>query len=166
MLSVDLRGNSARLSLAEIISGGERYVSSPAAFAAFAMGLRLEPWLLAEGLGGQGAGAAAGFTYFRALMHGVVPRIYDVRHLERLGGRFALRIADLGGRGDFTVIAMNRRVLTLSGLPHDAATGRPVIDAEIHAGAFLAFCNDLLAELAEGTLRRIAERRIAQPNAT
>lgn len=162
MLSIDQRGTAARLSLPEIVTGGSRYVSAPAAFAGFVAGLKVRRELLTEPGWNQAAGAAGRFAWFRTLMHGVVPRVYDVAHLERLGGRFALR---LDGAGDFTVIAMNRRVLTLSGLPLDDETGLPVIDAAIRADAFQALWNDLIADLAETTLARIeaarAPRRIA-----
>ncbi|MGE7155990.1 hypothetical protein ACQKJ1_19890 [Methylorubrum rhodesianum] len=166
MLSIDQRGGTARLSLAEIVTGGRRYVSAPAAFAGFMAGLRLRPELLAEPGWNQPAGAAGRFAWFRTLMHGVVPRFYDVTHLERLGGRFALRLDGAGaseaGIGDFTVIAMNRRILTLSGLPLDEETGEPVIDAAIRADAYLALWNDLLADLADTTLARIEAARAAR----
>ena len=159
MLIVDIRNSSARLSLAEIVASGQRYVSDPSAFAAFAAGLRLEPWLLTQRMADRGVGAASGSIYFQNLMKAVVPRVYDITHLEKLGGRFALRLSGLGRRGEFTVVAVNRRVLTLSGLPRDEVTGQPVIDADIRADAFLAFCNDQLAELAEATLQRFADAR-------
>jgi hypothetical protein len=95
----------------------------------------------------------------------VVPRFYDVTHLERLGGRFALRLDGARTQGDFTVVAMNRRVLTLSGLPLDAETGAAVFDAAIRADAYLALWNDLLADLAETTLARIEAARAARPAA-
>ncbi|KNY20755.1 hypothetical protein [Methylobacterium sp. ARG-1] len=161
MLMIDMRNSTARLSLPEITAAGRRYVSNPAAFAAFMAGLRLGPEILAEPEWRFAAGAAARFTFFRTLMHAGVPRFYDLRHLEGLGGRFALRLAGAGRHGEFTVVAVNRRVLTLSGLPRDDATGRPVIDAEIRADAFLALWNDLLAELAQTTLERIAASRTA-----
>lgn len=166
MLSIDQRGAPARLPLAEIVTGGSRYVSAPAAFAGFMAGLRLRAELLTEPGWNQPASAAGRFAWFRTLMHGVVPRFYDVAHLERLGGRFALRLdgagASASGIGDFTVIAMNRRVLTLSGLPLDAETGAPVIDAAIRADAYRALWNDLIAELADTTLARIEAARAAR----
>ena len=163
MLSIDLRNSTARLSLEAIVTGGRRYVSAPAAFAGFAAGLRLTPELLTEPALRQPAGAAGRFASFRTLMHAALPRFYDVAHLERLGGRFALRLVphlDPAGTpaapvGDFTVTAVNRRVLTLSGLPLDEDTGAPVIDAAIRADAFQAFWNDRVAELAAATLARI-----------
>ena len=164
MLIIDKQHSAARLSLAEITAPGRGYVSDPDAFAGFVTGLKLESWIIAEPAWRTAPGRA-GAPYFATLMHGAVPRFYDAAHLETLGGRFALRIAGLNGRGDFTVTVMNRRVLTLSGLPHDAETGQPVIDAEIRAEAFLALCNDLLAELAQTTLDRLAMARAARAQA-
>ena len=161
MIVIDTQKSLARLSLAEIIAAGPRYASDPAAFSAFAQGLRPETWLLdASGTSGF-EGASAGFAFYGMLMHEVVPRLYDVRHLDKLGGRFALRLGGLGPRGEFTVIAMNRRVLTLSGLPRDEATGQPVVDAEIRADAFLAFWKDFLAQIALSTLFKAAIPRAA-----
>lgn len=161
---IDQRNHTARLSLSEIVTGGRRYVSHPAAFSSFMAGLRLSPEILSEQDWLKPAGAAGRFAFFRVLMHGTLPRLYDAAHLETLGGRFALRIEGAGGHGDYTVIAMNRRVLTLSGLPLDEETGAAVIDTAIRADAFLALWNDMLAELAQATLRRIEiARRTLRP---
>lgn len=163
---VDLLNSTARMPLGEVMAGGRRYVSNPAAFAGFVAGLRLRPEILAQPEWRNAASAAGGFAFFRALMHGAVPRLYDVAHLESLGGRFALRLAGAGRFCDYTVTAVNRRVLTFSGLPLDEASGRAVIDAEIRADVFLALWNDLLAELAQSTLDRLAAARAAlQPAA-
>ena len=161
MLMIDQRNHTARLALAEIVAGGRRYVTNPVAFSGFMAGLRLRPEILAEPDWLKPAGAAGRFAFFRTLMHGTLPRLYDAAHLQRLGGRFALRIEGAGAHGDYTVIVLNRRVLTLSGLPLDAETGATVIDAAIRADVFLALWNDLLAELAQATLGRIEATRAA-----
>lgn len=166
MLMVDMRNSTARISLREIVAGGRRYVSNPAAFSGFVAGLKLRPEILTEPEWQSPASAAGRFAFFRSLMHGAVPRLYDVAHLEAVGGRFALRLTGAGRHGDYTVSAINRRVLTFSGLPLDEASGGPVIDAEIRADVFLALWNDLLAELAETTLARFSAARAAlQPAA-
>jgi hypothetical protein len=166
MLMIDMRNSTARISLAEIMAGGRRYVSNPAAFAQFMAGLRLTPAILGEPEWQNAASAAGNFTFFRSLMQAAVPRLYDAGHLDTLGGRFALRLGGAGRYGDYTVSLINRRVLTLSGLPLDEVTGQPVIDAEIRADVFLALWNDLLAELAQTTLERLAAARAAlQPAA-
>lgn len=156
---VDMRNTTARVSLREIATSGRRYGSNPVAFSSFMAGVRLSPDLLLEDTWTKSASAASRFALFRTLMHGVLPRFYDVRHLEGLGGRFALKLAGAGHLGDFTVIAMNRRVLTLSGLPLDETTGGSVIDATIRADVFLALWNDILATLAEATLSRAGAAR-------
>ncbi|PJI54270.1 hypothetical protein CTI14_17415, partial [Methylobacterium radiotolerans] len=66
---IDMRNSTARLSLPEITAAGRRYVSNPAAFAAFVAGLRLGPEILAEPEWRFAAGAAARFAFFRTLMH-------------------------------------------------------------------------------------------------
>jgi hypothetical protein len=161
MLMVDMRNHTARLSLDEIMGSGRRYVSNPVAFSGFMAGLRLRPEILGEPEWRNPASAAGGFAFFRTLMHGAVPRLYDPAHLEALGGRFALRLNGAGRHSDYTVTLINRRVLTFSGLPLDEADGAAVIDAAIRADAFLALWNDLLADLAQTTLARLAAARPA-----
>lgn len=152
MLMVDLRKSTARISLRQIQAAGRRYVSNPVAFSYFMAGVKLTPAILLE-TGWQRSGAASNrFEYFRTLMHHVLPKVYDVRHLEQLGGRFALRITRVG---DYTVMALNRRIVTLAGLPIDDESGKPFVDAEIRADVFMALCNDMLAELAQTTLKAL-----------
>lgn len=158
MLMVDMRNTTARITLREITASGRRYVSNPIAFASFAAGLRMPPELLLEQVLQQPAGAAGKFAFFRAMMHEVLPRIYNPRTLENLGGRFALRLT---GVGDYTVIVLNRRVVTLAGLPRDEATGQSIIDAEMRPDVFLALCNDMMARLAETTLAHIDAAKTA-----
>lgn len=166
MLMIDMRNSTARISLHEVATGGRRYVSNPAAFAGFIAGVRLTLDTLSEPEWRNPASAAGRFAFFRNLMHGTLPRLYEVAHLEGLGGRFALRLTGAGRYGDYTVIALNRRVLTLSGLPIDSESGEAVIDASIRADVFLALWNDMLADLAETTLARIGAARAAlQPAA-
>ena len=158
MLMVDMPNSTARIGLADLRASGAAYCTNPERFAAFWETIELTPGMLLEPGWRDSGSAAAGFPYFAAVMHGVVPRACGVRALEALDGRFALRIT---GAGDYTVIAMNRRVVTLAGLPADDATGEVVLDAEIRADAFMALCNDLLADLAEATLQRIVAARRA-----
>jgi hypothetical protein len=143
--------NAARISMKEILGPGRRYVSNPAAFAGFMSGLSLRPSLLLDKRMQRPSDAARRFAFFGAFMHEILPAAYDVRHLEKLGGRFCLRLT---GVGDYTVIALNRRVVTLKGLPSDA-TGAKIVDAEMRADAFAALCNDLVAELSQSTLKML-----------
>jgi hypothetical protein len=162
MLMIDLRNGNARITLHEMMSARRDAVSNPIAFASFASGLSLPPELLTHRCWQLPAGASGGFSFFRSFMHEVVPAAYDARHLQRLGGRFALRLT--GGAGDFTVITMLRRVITLRGLPLDEINGRPVCDAEMRSDVFLAYCNELLAKLSEQTLIRLNTARPAMPS--
>ena len=158
MLMVDMRNSTARITLREILASGRRYVSNPIAFCGFAAGVKMTPGLLLDQDWQNSAGAANRFALFRSVMYELLPRIYDVRKLEAMGGRFALRLT---GVGDYTVIALNRRVVTLAGLPRDEVTQQPIIDAEMRADVFLALLNEMLARLAETTLARIAAARAA-----
>ena len=161
MLMIDMRNSTARISMREITAAGRRYASSPIALASFMAGVRLTPEVLLEGAWRSSAGAAGNFAFFRNLMLGLLPQLYDFRHLEALGGRFALRVTGIGRHGDFTTMAVNRRVVTLTGLPLDEASGAAIADALVRADVFLALWNDMLADLAETTLAHIAAARSA-----
>lgn len=162
MLMVDFRNNTARITMQEILASGRRLVSNPVAFASFMDGVVLRPELLLDPRWQLPGNASGKFAFFRAAMFEVLPTIYDVRHMEKLGGRFALRLT---GVGDYTVIALNRRVVTMSGLPLDEETGKPVIDAEMRADVFMALCNELIADLSERTLKTLNAAKTAIPGA-
>jgi hypothetical protein len=166
MLMIDMRNSTARISMREIAATGRRYASNPIALSSFMAGVRLTPEVLLDGTWRNSAGAAGSFAFFRNLMLGLLPRLYDVRHLEALGGRFALRVTGLGRHGDYTTMAVNRRVVTLTGLPLDETSGTAIIDVSIRADAFLALWNDMLASLAETTLATIAAARSMPPQST
>ena len=155
MLMVDLGSTSARITLDEILTTGTPVVSNAVAFANFARGLRPEPALLTDKCWQAPASAAANFAFFRVFMHETLPRFYDVRHLESMGGRFSLRLPRIA---DFTVIAMNRRVVTLQGPPQDD-TAAAIVHAEMGGDVFMAFCNELLARATETTLRALNVRK-------
>ncbi|KAI94898.1 hypothetical protein T281_08405 [Rhodomicrobium udaipurense JA643] len=154
MLMVDLRNTNARLTMREFLASGRRYASNPIAFASFASGLRFGPRILLDERWRLPGNASSRFAFFRVLMHEILPPNYDVRHLETLGGRFALSLKPVG---DYTVIALNRRVVTLSGLPRDEKTGAAIADVTMRPDAFLALCNELIADLSEKTLKALGK---------
>ena len=154
MLMVDGH-TSARITLEEILTTGTPVVSNSIAFASFARGLRLEPALLTDKCWRTPGDAAARFGFFRVFMHETLPRFYDVRHLESMGGRFSLRLTRIA---DFTVVAMNCRIVTLQGPPQDD-TAAAIIHAEMSGAVFMAFCNELLAQATETTLRALNIRK-------
>ncbi|WP_088348658.1 MULTISPECIES: hypothetical protein [Rhodomicrobium] len=160
MLMVDMRNNTARITMQEILASGRRLVSNPVAFASFMEGLVLTPDILLDPRWQLPGNASSRFSFFRSAMFEVLPTLYDARHLEKLGGRFALRLT---GVGDYTVIALNRRVVTLSGLPVEEQSGKPVIDAEMGADVFMALCNELIADLSERTLKTLTAARSGRP---
>lgn len=156
MLMIDTRRMTARITIQDILKVGKQWASNPVALGAFMLGVKLpadtllDPrWRLPASLSGQRG-------FYDAVVGDLVPSAYDVRHLDTLGGRFALRL--IGG-GDYTVIAMNRRVVTLPGLPIEEATGQPVIDTEMRADVFTAVCNELLFNLAESMVKAFDARK-------
>src|SRR5262249_51968604 len=116
MLIIDMNNNAARMTMKELIASGRRYVSNPIAFASFMSGLKPSPELLLDRrLAGEGQPGNR-FAFFHIVMHELLPAHYDVQHLQALGGRFCLRLMAVG---DYTVIALNRRVVTVRSLPVD-----------------------------------------------
>ena len=151
MLIVDMNNRAARITMRELVAAGRRYASNPIAFARFMAGLKPSSDLLLDRRLGPGPGRSGNrFTFFHVVMHELLPAHYDVQHLQSLGGRFCLRLTAVG---DYTVIALNRRVVTLRGLPADPATGQMTFDAEVRADAFRALCNDIVVELCERMIR-------------
>jgi hypothetical protein len=159
MLMVDMGNTNARLTLAEVLSSGRRYVSNPVAFASFAAGFAPRADLIMDGCWQLPGNVSGNFAFFKRFLHEVLPFHYNVHHLESLGGRFALRLTAVG---DFTLTAMLRRVVTLRGLPLDEESGQPIIDAEMRADAFMALCNELLADLCEKTLLMLSSANAAR----
>lgn len=154
MLLVDLRNTNARLSMPELLASGKRFASNPAALAAFFAGVRFTPDVLLDERWKASAAASGKFAFFRAVMHNLLPPACDAAHLESLGGRFALQIL---GVANYTVMTLNRRVVTLGGLPVDGA-GKPLVDVAIRSEAFVALFNDIIADLSEKTLEGLARR--------
>jgi hypothetical protein len=137
------------MSLQEILAGGKRYVSNPALFCEFMKGLKVGYGLLLDQRLTTAASASGGFMLFNFFLHEILPEYYNVRHLEAMGRRFALR---LNGVGDYTVTALNRRVVTFKGLPISEATKTLVIDVEMRPEVFIALCNEIVAQLSERVL--------------
>lgn len=160
MLLIDSGNTNARVTMREILSSGRRWVSNPIAFASFMSGLTLTSDLLLDKRLRQASGASQQGALFRSFMHEMLPSRYDARHLDALGGRFALRLT---GLADFTVIVLNRRVVTLSGLPVDDLGGETLIDAEMGGDVFMALLNDMFADLSARTLNAISARNAAVP---
>jgi hypothetical protein len=152
MLLIDLHTTTARLTVHDIVSAGTKYVSNPKLFAAFIAGLTPTADLLLDGRWKLSGGASRHFAFFHLLMHQILPSIYDVRHLDKLGGRFSLRLNRVG---DFTVTTLNRRIVTFKGLPVDEATGKFIIDVEMRPEVLMALCNELLVNISELTLQNI-----------
>lgn len=141
-------GGGVQLTMEDIHAAGTKYTNNRISFAAFIGGLRLHPDLLLDQQLTQSVGASGRSTFFSYVMHHVIPNTYDIQHLANLGGSFALGIQDVGS---FTVTLLNRRVVTLKGLPVDLQ-GQNVLDSSIRADAFLALFNGFLVQLAQKAL--------------
>ena len=161
MQIIDMDRFSARISMKDV-AAGKRWVSNPAAFEAFMAGVNFNATTHLDSIWRLPPDIARRNTLFLAIVSELLPSVYDVRHLESLGGRFALRIT---GIGDYTVTALNRRIVTFTNLPVDEATSEPVIDVEIRADVFLAVINELVFNAAQGISKFAPENQHAHRDA-
>ncbi|MGD1881491.1 MAG: hypothetical protein ACFB11_04085 [Paracoccaceae bacterium] len=141
-------GGGPRITLEQIQVAGQRYSANPMAFAMFAAGIRPHSDLLLDGQLTRPVGASGRYAFFDYVMHRILPGLFSPDHLAQLGGRFALRI---DGVGSYTLTMLNRRIITLKGLPH-CPDGKPLADSSIRADAFLGLFNQMLADLATQVL--------------
>jgi hypothetical protein len=123
-------------------------VSSPDAFRKFSSGIDVTPDLLL-GKAWDGNSRPMVRDIADLIMHEMLPDFYSVAHLESIGGSYALRMTDIA---DFTILLVNRRVVVLSGLPLDYATGEEVIDLELASDVFFAYFRGLMLDMAEDLL--------------
>ncbi|MGC4024514.1 MAG: pre-peptidase C-terminal domain-containing protein [Mesorhizobium sp.] len=148
MLVLDSVTNVA-LSVDDVCALDATRISNPHTFRKFAAGLRMEPDFLLNDRWSQLPALNSPAQMFGVIMLEMLPLCYDAAELEKLGGSFSIRII---GVGDYTFIAMNRRVITLFGLPIDAGTGIETLDLEIAPDVLQAFCRGLLLDIADDVL--------------
>lgn len=148
MLILDSVANVA-LSVEDVCALDASRISNPVMFRKFAVGLRVDEDFLLNDRWEKMPALNAPSMLFGAIMQEMLPVSYDAGWLEGLGGSFSIRIT---GVGEYTLISMSRRVVTLCGLATDAATNEQTIDLEIAPEVMLAFCRGLLLEMAEDVL--------------
>jgi len=148
MLILDSVTNVA-LSVDDVCKLDGSRVSNPDIFRKFAGGLRLDENFLMNDRWAQLAPAKSPSALYGLIMQEMLPISYDANWLEAMGGSLSIRITDVG---DYTLVAMNRRVVTLSGLPVDAVTNEQTFDLEIAPEVILSFCRGLLLDVAEDVL--------------
>jgi len=147
MLQIDSRSQLA-LGIDDVCALDETRLSNATRFREFASGLEVTPTLLTQ-LRWQSTGFGAGpSAAFEIIMHEMLPEAYDVNVLESKGP-FGVRIT---GVGDFTVTAINLRVLVFKGLPLDMMTNKEVVDIEIAPDVFMAFCRGQILAVSEDIL--------------
>ena len=147
MLHIDSL-NKLALSLEDIRRMSSGRISDVGAFEKFAGGVRLdEEFLSNDRWGGQTL--TNGTDMFNLVLHEMLPTVYDATYLEKIGGSVSIRIA---GVGDYTMIAVCGRVVTLSGAVVDGNTGEEYFDFEIAPDVFMGFCRTLLLEMADNIL--------------
>lgn len=81
-------------------------------------------------------------------MHELLPEAFDVEVLTEKGP-FGVQIT---GIDDFTVAAVNLRVVVFQGLPLDMMRDEEVVDFEITPDVFMAYCRGLMLEVSEEIL--------------
>ncbi|MBX3598110.1 MAG: hypothetical protein KF874_11140 [Rhizobiaceae bacterium] len=83
------------------------------------------------------------------IMHEMLPGCYDYQKLESIGGHIGIRLT---GIGDFTIASINRRVVTMAGLPVDQFSGKPELDLELAPDVFIGFFRHLMLQAADKAL--------------
>lgn len=142
-------GGGPQITMDQIEASGKRYASNPAALRSFIVGIQANIDLLQDQGMTSSVGARGSDMFFDHFMHNIIPKFYSPAQLESLGGSFAIRVSN--GK-DYTVSLINRRVLTLKGLPFDL-DGRRIEDTSIRADALLGLINHLLSNLASRVIR-------------
>ena len=160
MITIDSMGALA-LTADDISRMDASQVSDPDLFKRFAAGVELDACVLSSDRWDRPEVQMAS-DVFGVVMHEMLPEFYSIPVLESLGGTFALRLTDLA---DYTVAAVNRRVVVFSGLPVDHETNEEVIDLEMAPDVFIAFCRGIMLDLSEDILAEDdeSEDRIVSP---
>lgn len=148
MLMLDSVSNLT-LGVEEVCGLDRSRVSNAVAFRKFAGGMRLEKDFLLNDRWANLPQVTSPVAMYGVIMHEMLPVSYDAAWLEGLGGHFSIRIS---GIGDYTLIALNRRVVTLSGLPVDHDSNAETIDLEIAPEVLQAYCRGLLLDIADEVL--------------
>lgn len=148
MLQLDSVANLA-LRTEDVCALDVTRVSNPEQFRKFAEGIAIDGNFLHNERWSHTAPPQTASGVYDHVMHEMLPTVYNAAWLETQGGHFGIRLT---GVGDYTVLAINRRVVTLSGLPTDVETGLEAIDFEMSPDIFLAFARGLLLNAAEDLL--------------
>ena len=122
-------------------------VSDPEKFLFFASGIAIDDNFLFNDRWSQEAVAPQ--HQFHFIFQEMLPAVLDVNVVDQMGGHVGIRITDVA---DFTVLSVNDRVITLTGLPQDVRSGSEVMDIEIAPDVFMGFCRGLLLETADEIL--------------
>ena len=142
--------SSMGLSIDNILSMDRSRVSDVKLFSAFAEGIKIDDEFLFNERWTQ-SGAAPQTNPIDFVMFEMLPSAYDLDILEKMGGSLGFRIS---GVGDYTLISLNNRVVTLSGLPIDFETNNEVLNCEISPDVFMGFCRGLLLDVADDMLEK------------
>jgi hypothetical protein len=148
MIQLDSISNLA-LSVEDVMALDRTRVSDPRRFQDLAKGIHLAEDFLLNDRWAQFPKSTHPTYAFDLVMQEMLPTAYSAAWLEKLGGHFGLRITNVG---DYTMMAVQRRVVTLSGLPRDMKTNEEVVDLEISPDIFMAFCRGLILDVAEDVL--------------
>ncbi len=140
--------NNIALTVDDIIQMDTGRVSNTENFEKFSKGINLREDFLLNDRWNTSA-LEAGASIFDFVMHEMLPSVYDVSWLDKIGGHFGIRIT---GVGDYTALSVNHRVVTLAGASVDFETYEEVIDVEIAPEVLSGFFRGLLLDVADSVL--------------
>jgi hypothetical protein len=147
MLQIDTLSSLA-LSIDDVCALDYTRLSNVTRFREFAAGISVTPAFMTQARW-QNTGPNGGTdAVFGFIMHEMLPEVFDIDVLAQKGP-FGIRIT---GIGDFTVAAINLRMVVFKGLPLDMMKDTELIDFEIAPDAFMAYCRGLMLAVAEEIL--------------
>lgn len=148
MLTIDSVYTLA-LSVEDICQMSADKINKPNDFLAFHQGVELTPTLLLSQRWAH-IGDGVALSQWQAIDYVIMemlPHFYKLECLEEQGGVLALSVTDVG---DYTIYALNQRVVVLSGLPHCQTD--IVTHIHIACDVFIAYLRGLLLDFSEDIL--------------
>jgi hypothetical protein len=142
--------SSMGLTMDNILSMDRTRVSDVKLFSVFAEGIKIDDEFLFSERWAP-SDAIPHSSTIDLVMFEMLPAAYDVDVLEKMGGCLGFRITDVG---DYALISLNNRVVTLSGLPIAFETNSEILNCEISRDVFMGFCRGLLLDVADNMLEK------------
>ena len=136
------------LDIEEICCLGENKISDTERFVHFANGIKIDPELLFSSNFANTSFDNTQRSIIDYVIFDMLPCFYDINHLKQYGDiSFAVT-----GIGDYTLAAINERVVTMPGATTCLLSGEQSVQFTIDAMIFQAFCRGLVLDASKTLL--------------